>query len=344
MRPSYHLSDPVITFFTASPTASVRAIEKLRAWTQSSPTDLPTAKPRVETASGLNHSWEFCSYKCPHSKTILQCMAIANGTTTTGRINLLAVQESPNDDLEALRKSLFHELQPTTSAVKLCLQRWFRRTVDVSTLLGSQQLPVLNVVSSNEQTTMNKDARHGQFKELVIPVFHDALYGNGDTVVSRLSSLARPVTGLYQLNNGVCLRPLPTSAYDTTLPPASLVFHSTNNSFDACDETITAKIGFNGTGTTGQIVLGHAATAGLDVRYCSNSVKSSMFCEAQESMLAASLQELQSTRVVGDTASDPRTNQADCWAEFRANLARPLGYLKTRTVTNIAKAPNLPFE
>lgn len=91
-------------------------------------------------------------------------------------------------------------------------------------------------------------------------------------------------------------------------------------------------------------MIRHNDMRGIDVRFCSSYKPSSMFCEAQESLLASSLDELQSTNVLKSTGKvDPRTLQTDCWVEFRANISRPMGYLK-KTQPKIAKAPDLPYE
>ena len=73
-----------------------------------------------------------------------------------------------------------------------------------------------------------------------------------------------------------------------------------------------------------------------------------MFAEAQESLLAASLPELQSSHVLEGAKGtvDPKTERMDCWAEFRATVRNPRGFLKRNEVivTKTAKAPDLPYE
>ena len=95
--------------------------------------------------------------------------------------------------------------------------------------------------------------------------------------------------------------------------------------------------------------------SGMHVRLCSQQKPSSRFAEAQDSLFASSLSELQSQDVLlakEETSADPRTNNTDCWVEFRANLRHPLGFLPLSSLLStasssppkIAKAPNLPYE
>jgi len=224
----------------------------------------------------------------------------------------------------------------------------------------------------------------GGLKEIVIPFDPE---GQGMSLLQELSSrLPSPVTALYEFPSviaprsgpeakktvsGLCLRPVPAAEADQSLSPPSLVFHFDEQEQGsvlaelagediADEETSIAKIGFSGLGKGGQVMLRHADLAGLDVRLCSNSRYSTVFAEAQESLFAGSLEQLQSVRVNGapvtssqrkgtttggeqGTLIDPKTNQADCWVEVRANLSRPMGYLKRRK-PKTAKAPDLPYE
>jgi hypothetical protein len=91
---------------------------------------------------------------------------------------------------------------------------------------------------------------------------------------------------------------------------------------------------------------------GLDVRYCPRTATSSTFSEAQESLLAGSLDELQSTNILVSGAenvkSDDRIGNGDCWVEVRASLKRPSNFLqRTKSSTRrqkVAKIPDLPYE
>ena len=93
----------------------------------------------------------------------------------------------------------------------------------------------------------------------------------------------------------------------------------------------------------------------VDIRLCPATKPSSMFAEAQESLLASSLSELQSKHVLthhsakdtaaADREADPKTNNMDCWVEFRANIRNPKGFLPRQSASpRTAKAPDLPYE
>jgi len=110
---------------------------------------------------------------------------------------------------------------------------------------------------------------------------------------------------------------------------------------------------------------------GLDIRLCDSTELSTFFAEGQESLMAGSLQDLQSAHVMHegsdirnngfDDVTYPRKTDAmnglgDCWAEFRANIKQPLGFFAKSTLnrgkiretmtisTRTVKAPDLPFE
>ena len=98
----------------------------------------------------------------------------------------------------------------------------------------------------------------------------------------------------------------------------------------------TAKIGYNGT-AKGQIMVQTGDWTGLDVRFCESTKYSSMFAEAQASLQAGSLPELQ-------REEDGKLKDGDCWVEFRANLRHPAGFMRRRKPPRIAKIPDLPYE
>mmetsp|Transcript_471 Transcript_471/g.1054 ORF Transcript_471/g.1054 Transcript_471/m.1054 type:complete len:403 (+) Transcript_471:178-1386(+) len=180
-------------------------------------------------------------------------------------------------------------------------------------------------------------------KEIVVPHFDYATYIDGSTLMSRLSlsSTKRPAVGVYEWpNSTTCIRPLPTAAEDQRLPSPSLIFHCESH-----DEAIRireygfreARIGYSGLGPDhGQVMLLHEDLKGLDVRYCPRTTISSTFSEAQESLLAGSLHELQSTNILtsgGKTGkNDERIGNGDCWVEVRASLKQPSKYLQRTTI------------
>ena len=84
---------------------------------------------------------------------------------------------------------------------------------------------------------------------------------------------------------------------------------------------------------------------------------SSSFDEAQDSLLAGSLAELQSTHVVSEgklvgadtVVGDPKIGRADCWIETRETVKQPVGFFSSLfrrepSGNRIAKPPDLPYE
>jgi len=115
------------------------------------------------------------------------------------------------------------------------------------------------------------------------------------------------------------------------------------------------------------------SSSSFEFRYCQSKELSSIFCEAQDSLLAGSLDDLQNTNVISDgdhnidmSRSSSSSNEGkeegtmekslsvddmiglgDCWVEFRANLRNPSGFVKKmnyRKQNKVAKPPDLPFE
>jgi hypothetical protein len=210
-----------------------------------------------------------------------------------------------------------------------------------------KRLPLLdweNEVVACETSAPSSGWNAGELKEIVIPAYWGDSYADQRTLFTSLEDsrhLTRPVTGLYQLpKSRVCIRPLPMAKEDRNVPSPSLIFHSEDlenagmlNKDDATTKAV--KIGYTGRAARGQLILlgTTSESTGVDIRLCSAKKPSSMFAEAQESLLASSLSELQSTRVLThrETAatgeSDPNINKMDCWVEFRANMRNPKGFL-----------------
>lgn len=197
-------------------------------------------------------------------------------------------------------------------------------------------------------------------------------------------------TPLQQQQQPVCFRPLPSAKEDMTLSPPTLVFQC--NSLTEIQDVIqsqkqqksekwrdwngvsTAKVGFSGSANYGQLQVSLPNIQGLELRFCDSTRLSSCFAEAQESLMAGSLNELQNVNVMAeggvgagagttlhdvsrgagagedqkeeeDHASsksriDSMNGLGDCWVEFRANMKKPSGYLKnvlvSRNVNSIA--------
>mmetsp|Transcript_11440 Transcript_11440/g.28191 ORF Transcript_11440/g.28191 Transcript_11440/m.28191 type:complete len:504 (+) Transcript_11440:227-1738(+) len=225
----------------------------------------------------------------------------------------------------------------------------------------------------------------GKLRELALPFFPEVL-----SLQAKLSksSLLRPLPGLYQCsvglsgkedtqkknttaNTGLIFRPLPAAQEDLRLSHPSLVFQC--DSLAEVQKLVegklggeTFKIGWRGHGQLGSLMVSHPSILGLDIRICevagSEWILSSSFDEAQESLLAGSLAELQSTHVVTEGGSggikassikgDTKNGNGDCWVEFRSTIKHPTGFLKQLTSsllqkparTRVAKPPDLPYE
>ena len=197
--------------------------------------------------------WDSALSKCPHSGTVLHWLSVDhNGThdddsssssiTSAAPFSLLAITQE--DTLEETRATLASQFPD--SNVILHLKHILNRPMTVDTLLAKHQgLPILNLPpkDDNEAITTNSGDRQeqkqqsqppnhksggGRLKEIAFTTYDDAVYDNGQTVLTRLSSssLPRLVTGLYQWSNntatssnsnskgGVHLRPLPAAQQD----------------------------------------------------------------------------------------------------------------------------------
>ena len=131
----------------------------------------------------------------------------------------------------------------------------------------------------------------------------------------------------YENKNGIILRPLPIAATDLTSSPPTFVFqcedlevveenilykytNDNHNHEDLAHAQLGAnKVGRNST-APGQIMLFHSdlhgqepgaadeAGRGIDLRYCQETTVSQSFAEAQESLMAGSLDDLQNVNVL----------------------------------------------
>lgn len=223
------------------------------------------------------------------------------------------------------------------------------------------------------------DESHYRLREIVLPHFPDSVYPNGETLASAFGhydALERPKIGLYQWPvGGIVFRPLPGAGEDMALPPPSLVFQC--NDLDeaagrvagtAQEGTKLARVGFTGS-SGGQFMVRNPCLKGLDLRLCDSPELSSAFAEGQESLMAGSLESLQSSHVMAEPPPradgewghqglakdnlsdesegrlDARNGLGDCWIEFRANAKAPAGFFRKRDTTNkIAKPPDMPYQ
>jgi len=242
-------------------------------------------------------------------------------------------------------------------------------TNDLLKDISSDGLPLISIPDGFNNGDKSVPARQSKdetdstsspfLKEIVVPYFDHAAYADGSTLISKLSlaTTKRPAVGVFEWpNSTTCIRPLPTAAEDRRLPSPSLIFHcdSPENAIDIKKYGFReARIGYGGLGPGhGQVMLLHKDLMGLDVRYCPRTTTSSTFSEAQESLLAGSLDELQSTNILVSGAenvkSDDRIGNGDCWVEVRASLKRPSNFLqRAKSSTRrqkVAKVPDLPYE
>ena len=276
-----------------------------------------------------------CNDETP-STTLLHLLSPAgfSATTKKGALSLLSIQHASS--IEESRSQLAAAFAEKGSPLLIRLRRLFHRPIMPAHLLKQTLLQWNNetnsAVSPSKEIHVSQSTTRPQLKEIVFPVENMAL---------QLPSSG--VTGVYQCSSQLAIRPLPPAIHDRVLTVPTLVFHqSDQNEVQPGPEW--HPIGFSSS-RKGQWMQ---YKYGLDVRLCPSTIRESMFCEAQESMLAGSLEELQSTRVLGSKSQhddDPRTNNMDCWVEVRANLKRPSGYFQpSKTTPRFAKAPDIPYE
>lgn len=323
-------------------------------------------------------NWDSVASRCPKSGSLIHWLSIENATNDQGSFSLLGVSRMetkdanhPIEESRALMASNF-----PSSVLSLKLRNFLKRPITSDTLLRRHQgLPVLDLPQGEASTSKSniseggKDLAKGSFlKEVAFTVYDDALYEDGSTVLAQLSqsALSRPVTGVYEWpTNGsrVCLRPLPAAETDLkgSAKPLVLTFHcgsleqameqqSANNNISSQTQFTLSKIGYTGKGN-GQLRIQAAASSnnvnplnGLDVRWCERTKPTSMFTEAQESLLASSLPELQSANVLKASGKDQpgeddaRIGSSDCWVEVRTMVQNPRGFAPSRK-SRVASAP-----
>jgi hypothetical protein len=341
---------------------------------------------------GFSCSWKSIGISCSVSGSVIHFCSLdgenrgsgsnnSNDSSLTTPFSLLSITDgvtgaddadnvTESQTIQSIQRSRdelatqFSQLSSATKHIRLSLKRLAGRPVTALDLLretvSADGLPFMTLEDSMNSRDASTDHTTPYLKEIVVPFFDYAEYKDGSTMLSRLAMVdtTRPAVGVYRWPGSLtCIRPLPTAAEDQRLPPPSLIFHHESIQ-DEDTGTIAdsglqrARIGYSGGMNDGQIILLHADLRGLDVRLCTRTKVSSAFSEAQESLLAGSLDELQSTNVLlagGEKAvDDDRIGKGDCWVELRANVKRPSGYLRTKkggTVKQkIATIPDLPYE
>jgi hypothetical protein len=385
-----------ITILSTSAASARRAIKILADWVPLKSLSEEAAAPSTAaaTARSFHHiiPWSLITTQCLDNDVRIQWLAPEYSATSApppARHSLLAITQASStihDDDPA--RAVLAPFAETLSPTKLRACHFFRRPVQASYLLGpaSRFLPVMQIHQHHEPEGFHDNGagthaappppRRSGLKEVVIP-YDDDTYEDSTTSrpFQQLMHLSSPATGLYLLpRSNLCVRPLPTGFHDRHLPPPSLVFHSPQALpwpvVDSRDDTVTIrKIGHSGLstgaarsssggggGSGGQYRFDSADLAGLDVRLCSSETYQSMFAEAHESLLAGSIDKLQSTRVLGAGARDVddddaeeirRKNSSDCWMEFRATVRNPMGFFQRpagKRTTRTAKVPDLPYE
>jgi len=338
---------------------------------------------------GLSRSWDSVGARCPVSGSIIHFCSSSNlgapketdhRDPQTAPFALLAItnsdessgNEEHEDDAEVetaikhfrnlLASRINNGATLNTTLLNLkCMMNGNLTTNDLLKDISRDGLPLLSIPDrfSNGDCVPKKELNDTFLKEIVVPHFDHATYLDGSTLVSKLSLAIsnRPAVGVFEWpNSTTCIRPLPTAAEDQRLPSPSLIFHC-----ESPEDAIKikeygfreARIGYGGLGPGhGQVMLLHEDLMGLDIRYCPRTSISSTFSEAQESLLAGSIDELQSTNILvsgGEKAkNDERIGNGDCWFEVRASLKRPSkfwqGLKKSSRKQRIAKVPDLPFE
>jgi hypothetical protein len=333
--------------------------------------------------SSSSMSWHSAACACNSSGTILHFLSLADNSRTeasqnkkntqNSSLSLLSIMECNLTDyvLSDCREQLSHSmednhffgrqsylssLEARLRGVAFSLTQKMGREIQSSWLLPNT--PSLNLNKSISRQSASSDlSSNGKtgLRELVLPFFSG--YSTLQSDLSK-SKLSRPLPGLYQYDSsGLVLRPLPAADEDLRLPPPSLIFQCP---LDDAKELVekdlggkTAKIGWRGDKHRGSLIVSHPSIVGLDVRINEDWVLSSSFDEAEQAVLAGSIQDLQSSHVMSegkhddieDGTIDPKTNNADCWVEARSNVKHPSGFLKRlRNNPRIAKPPQLPYE
>eukprot|EP00934_Nitzschia_sp_Nitz4_P000662 Nitzschia sp. Nitz4//scaffold102_size76354//57059//58180//NITZ4_005640-RA/size76354-processed-gene-0.45-mRNA-1//-1//CDS//3329532273//662//frame0 len=372
MRYTRPLTAPVVSLLSPAPAASLRAQELLSVMVGLEPQPIsksPDDKLDEATKSmipGASRRWDSVASVCPKSGTVVHFCSIDGSEKPrekTPPLALLGLTDRPkNGSVEAAIQDFRDKLasEVSTQSGTIMMKQVFGQSVSVASLLrgvSTHGLPILELPASEELPH-----RPAGLKEVVIPFFDNAAYNDDTTLLGRIGAaqLTRPTVGLYQWPGTLThIRPLPTAAEDQRLPPPSLVFHLDNMDDIRVHEergVQVAKIGFGGH-RIGQLMLLHPDLLGLDVRVCQQEGYSSAFAEAQESLMAGSLDELQSTYALLEGGGnqvgkeDDRVGNADCWVEVRANLKNPSGFFgreggmrRGKSTHRIASIPNLPPE
>ena len=358
------MASTVVSFFSPSPSASRRAQDLLARLCKLDKVNLNSFKHDEDKLNSMfqsflpifSNSWDSIALKCQSSGTMIHFLSNSDVKEDSAKRNafaLLGITNATENDsnqaaIQSFRNLLASNMENRSSSMKLKNSLGSLQPQEMLRDVSNGSLPLLFLgeQDANSQHEATKNVPPSGLKEVVVPFFDYAEYTDGSTILSRLSRMQRPAVGVYQLGNrSVRVRPLPTAAEDRSLPPPSLIFHC-NNLEEVNPTEVGAKsgkIGFSGN-RIGQLMVQHEDLLGLDIRFCSSEKVTSAFDEAQESLLAGSLEELQSTNTLqagGEKSKDDdRIGVADCWIEVRANLKSPSGFLRRPGRSGSTPRPN----
>lgn len=318
--------------------------------------------------------WDSVASECELSGSIIHFLSL-KGSSENRKSESLSVlsiagmcESSPEANIRSCRALLADQI--SSQVTRVTLTHSLGRLLSVQNVLGiGGGLPLLHQIDAIQSFNRTKSnapvsaAFDGVgFCEVALPHFDDAVYTDGRSLLSTLSdsTLKRAAVGLYLVQDCLAVRPLPAAAEDRILPAPSLVFSCPDlDNPPILKGARIGKIGFSGNTRQrrqGQLMVAHPDLPGLDLRLSDSKEYSSSFAEAQDALLAGSLQELQNDNVLlegGDgrherMKSDARDGDGDCWAEFRATVKQPSGFVKRNSnavkVTKVAKAPDIPYE
>jgi hypothetical protein len=339
----------VVSFLSPSPSASRKAQVLLASLCGLQEVQLPSFQKEDDRLNAsfesflpsFSNSWDSVALKCNSTGTLVHfCSENSNFGGESSRkqpFALLGITHMANEDssqqaVQRFRDLLASKVQQQSSFIKFKRSFGSLSPEELLRDVSRGGLPLVSVSSPKHE--VSEQTPPTGLKEVVVPFFDFAEYADGSRFFSHFAKARRPVVGVYQWGDcATRIRPLPTASEDIRLPPPSLVFHC--NDLEKIEPensgARTAKIGYTGN-KMGQLMLQHEDLLGLDIRFCSSTKVSSAFSEAQDSLLAGSLNELQSTNTLsvdGEKVKyDDRIGQADCWVEVRANLKSPSGFFK----------------
>lgn len=229
--------------------------------------------------------------------------------------------------------SIFSGLYPLTA-----LKASFPHNIPLFTVSSSRGHSS-TAVQSTASSEVKKISRHfDSVKEIIIPC-STANYENMDIVQSILTGsfgatpLGRRYPGLFELKltdkEKLVIRTAPTNTCTIILKVDNLL--KSSNMLRTL-EALGDSMGYNGTLSNGQIQIKMPGLdSGVEFRICDSEVVSAFYVEPPQSVVADTIPEMQSSRVLMEGGSG-RTEQkapaddllaattGDCWKEVRVQL------------------------